>query len=90
MSEKERKKIDSNPDGTEKASGLFTFFSAIICIIIFAFVLKGIVAIGEKGLNTAKDIFGGNSHKKEQCINQTRNIKNEFTAKKLYKQCMKR
>ena len=28
--------------------------------------------------------------KKERCINETYNIKNEFTAKKKYKACMKR
>ena len=35
-------------------------------------------------------VFGGDNYKKERCINETRNIKNEFTAKKMYKKCMKR
>ena len=30
------------------------------------------------------------SSKKEQCIEETLNIKNEFTAKQMYKKCMKK
>ena len=44
-----------------------------------------------------KDFFGwagdkmdSRDSRKERCINETYNIKNEFTAKKMYKACMKR
>ena len=63
-----------------------------VIVLIIGIIVWGAVIIEyvPKAFNKGKDILSGNSYKKEQCINQTRNIKNEFTAKKLYKQCMKR
>jgi len=66
---------------------LWLVIVVIIGIIVWGYVIIDFVP---KAYNKGKDVLSGNSSKKEQCINQTRNIKNEFTAKKLYKQCMKR
>ena len=36
------------------------------------------------------ETLDNNNSKKERCINETYNIKNEFTAKQKYKACMRR
>ena len=63
-----------------------------VIVVFIGIIVWGAVIIDfvPKVFNKGKDALSGNSYKKEMCINQTRNIKNEFTAKKLYKQCMKR
>ena len=86
----QEKKQEYNPDGTVKDP---IWLQAIGVIIVFGFILaviSGVAELGKKGINKVKGVISGNSYKKEMCINRTRNIKNEFTAKKLYKQCMKR
>ena len=83
----QEKKQEYNPDNDP------LWLKAIGYILIFVFigaVVSGVIELGSKGINKVKDVISGNSYKKEMCINRTRNIKNEFTAKKLYKQCMKR
>ena len=83
----QEKKQEYNPDNDP------LWLKVIGYILIFVFigaVVSGVIELGSKGINKVKDVISGNSYKKEMCINRTRNIKNEFTAKKLYKQCMKR
>ena len=83
----QEKKQEYNPDNDS------WWLNAIGFILIIGFlmaVVGGVIELGSKGINKVKGVISGNSYKKEMCINRTRNIKNEFTAKKLYKQCMKR
>ena len=40
--------------------------------------------------NKGSGFLSERESKKERCVNKTRNIENEFTAKKLYKACMKK
>jgi hypothetical protein len=49
-----------------------------------------IVGGGITLFNKGSGFLSDREYKKERCINETRNIENEFTAKKLYKVCMKR
>ena len=53
------------------------------------FNIMGIGAIGAAYEWVVETLDNRNS-KKERCINQTYNIKNEFTAKQKYKACMRR
>ena len=90
MSKNKPKKVEYNPDGTIKDP---IWLQAIGVIIVFGLIflfIHGVATVGGKGIDAVKNKLNSNSSKKEMCINQTRNIKNEFTAKKLYKQCMKR
>jgi len=62
-------------------------FLGIIGIIFALFIVGSIISnifgwVGDK--------MDDRDSKKERCINETYNIKNEFTAKKMYKACMKR
>ena len=71
----------------KKPIELWAIIVMIIGIVVWgAFLLENVPI----GFNKGKNILSGNSYKKQECINQTRNVKNEFTAKKLYKQCMKK
>ena len=88
--QKKQKKVEYNLDGTIKDP---IWLQAIGVIIVFGLIflfIHGVATVGGKGIDAVKSKLNSNSSKKEMCINQTRNIKNEFTAKKLYKQCMKR
>ena len=90
MSKKEPKKVEYNPDGTVKEKW---WIQAIGVVVVFGLIYlfwSTVFSVGGKGIDAVKSKLNSNSSKKEMCINQTRNIKNEFTAKKLYKQCMKR
>ena len=80
------KKQKSNPDGAAKEPWWTIPLGIIIIIFIVTAIFEAVSTVG----SSVKNFFEGNSYKKQQCINRTRNIKNEFTAKKLYKQCMKR
>ena len=86
----QEKKIEYNPDGTVKDPIWLQAIGVIIVIVVGMAIIGGVAELGKKGIDTVKGVISGNSYKKEMCINRTRNIKNEFTAKKLYKQCMKR
>jgi len=66
-----------------------------IAIIIFAAVI--VFSIFDKGPNLVSNFFGwagdkmdSRDSRKQRCIEETYNIKNEFTAKKMYKACMNR
>ena len=61
------------------------FITVIFCLFLYLF------------FSGVKDFFGwagdkmdSRDSRKERCINETYNIKNEFTAKKMYQACMKR
>ena len=58
---------------------------AIVAVLLFSAFFGWDIMKGGWNL-----VFGGDSYKKERCINETRNIKNEFTAKQKYKACMRR
>ena len=64
------------------------FFSNIKYILFFLFVVWVIYA-------SVTDIFGwlgdkmdDRDSRKQECIDRTFHVKNEFTAKKMYKKCM--
>jgi hypothetical protein len=74
-------------DFNKKADKLFGNIFYIFVFLLLIWV----------GYNVVTDIFGWignkmdrNDSKKQRCIEETYNIKNEFTAKKMYKACMKR
>ena len=69
----------------EKFTWLFAF-GAWIAVFLFLIGLGTMITnfVGFVG-NKADD----RSSKKEQCLERTLNIKNEFTAKQMYKKCMK-
>ena len=78
----------------KKADKLFGNIWSIIVILFFLFIGYAIVTdIGKKligGISYIGNKMDSNDYKKQRCIQQTYNIKNEFTAKKMYKACMKR
>lgn len=82
----QEKKQEYNPDGTAKDPWWAIPLGFIVIILIASAIFEAVSTVG----SSVKNFFEGNSYKKQICINQTRSIKNEFTAKKLYKQCMKR
>ena len=74
---------DFNNSADEWFGGIFAI--AIFCLFLYL-IISGV-----------KDIFGwagdkmdSRDSRKQRCIEETYNIKNEFTAKKMYKACMKR
>jgi len=79
--------------GKDKNEGVESF-SDVISGIIAVVVVFGLFIFF---LSSVGDIFGwvgdkmdSRDSRKERCIEETYNIKNEFTAKKMYKACMKR
>ncbi|SMF74205.1 hypothetical protein [Candidatus Pelagibacter sp. HIMB1321] len=90
MSKKEPKKVEYNPDGTVKEKWWIQGIGVVVVFGLIYLFWSTVFSVGGKGIEAVKSKLNSNSSKKEICINQTRNIKNEFTAKKLYKQCMKR
>ena len=62
----------------------------IIYVALFIGLIWLIFTIGETLFNWGSDKMDDRDSKKERCIEETYNIKNEFTAKKMYKACMKR
>jgi len=82
----QEKKQEYNSDGTPKDPWWAIPLGIIVIILIASAIFEAVSTVG----SSVKNFFEGNSYKKQICINQTRSIKNEFTAKKLYKQCMKR
>ena len=65
-----------------KKSGWGTFWTWVGIIYLLGAIMAGYEWITEK--------LDDRNSKKERCINQTYNIKNEFTAKQKYKACMRR
>ena len=59
-----------------------TFWTWVAILIIF-----GLVGMAYEWVVETLD---NRNTKKERCINETYNIKNEFTAKQKYKACMRR
>ena len=51
------------------------------------FIIIGLVGMAYEWVVETLD---NRNSKKERCINETYNIKNEFTAKQKYKACMRR
>ena len=62
----------------------------IIYVALFIGLIWLIFTIGETLFNWGSDKMDDRDSKKERCIEETYNIKNEFTAKKMYKACMRR
>ena len=65
----------------------------VLNIAAFIFIIIIIGSVFEKGSNFfgwAGDKMDSRDSRKERCVQETYNIKNEFTAKKMYKACMKR
>jgi len=81
-------------DFNKKADKLFSNIWFIIVILFFLFIGYAIVTdIGKKLISSISFIgnkIDRNDSRKQRCIEETYNIKNEFTAKKMYKACMKR
>ena len=67
--------------------------SAIGIIVNFLLGAFIFLVIGLTIVNSFKwvtDKFSDRDSRKQRCIEETYNIKNEFTAKKMYKACMNR
>lgn len=63
----------------------------IITFIIIAGLVVYLFFTGVKDIfGWAGDKMDSRDSRKQRCIEETYNIKNEFTAKKMYKACMKR
>ena len=69
----------------KKADSFFFFFFWMVFVFLVIFGLGSMFA----------NIFGwagkkldSRDSKKQECIERTFNVKNEFTAKKMYKKCM--
>jgi hypothetical protein len=67
-----------------------SFFSGAGWLLLIGLILFGWISIGISFFGWVGDKMDDRDSKKERCINETYNIKNEFTAKKKYKACMKR
>tara|TARA_B100001175_G_scaffold305858_1_gene303328 strand:- start:21 stop:629 length:609 start_codon:yes stop_codon:yes gene_type:complete len=65
------------------------FFGMIFGFIILALVVGGVFNIVSSGFNFVKDKIDGRDSRKSYCTDLIYNVKNEFTAKKMYKRCMK-
>ena len=65
------------------------FFGMIFGFIILAMVVGGVFNIVSGGFNFVKDKIDGRDSRKSYCTDLIYNVKNEFTAKKIYKRCMK-
>ena len=59
--------------------------------IIWWLVVLGIAALIYSSIsNKVTDVLDDKNSANEECVEETLMVKNEFTAKKLYKACMKR
>tara|TARA_Y100000768_G_C23798742_1_gene596089 strand:- start:139 stop:402 length:264 start_codon:yes stop_codon:yes gene_type:complete len=67
-----------------------SFFRGAGWLLFIGLCLFGWISIGTSFFGWVGDKMDDRDLKKERCINETYNIKNEFTAKKKYKACMKR
>ena len=63
---------------------------SVVGALILVGLIWAIFTIGGNFFDWAGDKMDSRDSRKERCINETYNIKNEFTAKKMYKACMKR
>ena len=79
INQKDRKK-------KEAGKGILGLAGVIFIIAIIMGAIEGGINLFNKG----SGFLSERESKKERCVNKTRNIENEFTAKKLYKACMKR
>jgi hypothetical protein len=73
-------KIDSKKSDDGDVLGLIGGILILILIVYFAL----------EGFDYVSEFFDDRSSKKALCAEETSNVKNEFTAKKLYKACMNR
>ena len=86
--EKTNKVPDKAPD--DVAQKFWNVVGPIIWIIVLIGLASAIFDLGSSGFKKGAKYLDNRDNKKEECIDETRNIENEFTAKKLYKACMKR
>ena len=81
-------------DFNKKADKLFSNIWTIIVVLFVLFCVYAIVTdVGKKimsGISFIGNKMDRNDSKKQRCIEETYNIKNEFTAKQKYKACMRR
>ena len=65
-----------------------TFFGSTFMLVLIIMIIFGWISIFTDVFNWAGKKLKNNDSKKQECIERTFNVKNEFTAKKLYKKCM--
>jgi hypothetical protein len=58
------------------------FWSIFIVLLIFSFIVEGYEWVTDK--------LDDRNSRKERCLERSYNVKNEFTAKQMFKTCMKK
>ena len=72
-----------NKQADKKVDTILGWIAIIVLILIVGGIVNNIFGwVGDK--------MDSRDSRKQRCIEETYNIKNEFTAKKMYKACMKR
>jgi hypothetical protein len=85
MKKNKKTQEDQQLEFNKKADSFFriTFWLAAIC-----FTLGVFISIFIDIFDWAGKKLENNDSKKQECLDRTFNVKNEFTAKKIYKKCM--
>jgi hypothetical protein len=78
-----------NNEKPKKRYKKWNIYEIFILICFYGFIFW-IFTLGDQFFGWVGDKMDSRDSRKERCIDETYNIKNEFTAKKMYKACMKR
>ena len=77
------KSMDWTRSGNEDHKSVVSFLVGLLILISLIFFLP-------KGYTKISNFFDDRSERKAFCAEEISNVKNEFTAKKLYETCMNR